>query len=145
MSDMRLILERIGARLVTEIAPRLAGDYAAGHAAMSGLMAVMAGEAWDGAANRLVVEIRAVRDLLQQAGLGAQVPAASSVKISDLCVERDALNRLLITLQAQIETRKDPESRDLNAQIWQHYVTVAQARMPSPPQFPDAEAQEDAS
>ena len=45
MSDIGMILDRIGRKLVTEVAPKLEGDYSGGHAAMSGLMSVMAGEA----------------------------------------------------------------------------------------------------
>ena len=43
MSDIGMILDRIGRKLVTEVAPKLEGDYSGGHAGMSGLMAVMAG------------------------------------------------------------------------------------------------------
>ena len=71
MSDIGMILDRIGRKLVTEVAPKLEGDYSGGHAAMSGLMSVMAGEAWDGAADRLVNEIAGMREcksILTQAG-----------------------------------------------------------------------------
>lgn len=139
MSDIGMILERLGTKLVTEVAPRLEGDYAGGHAAMSGLVAVMAGEAWDGAADRLFVEIGELRALLQQAGLGAEIPESASLKISDLTIERNALNAQLVALQAQIETREDEPAKALNAQIWVHLLKTAQARMPSPPSFPDTE------
>ena len=49
MSDIGMILQRLGNTLVTGVAPKLEGDYAAGHAMMTGVMAVMAGEAWDNA------------------------------------------------------------------------------------------------
>ena len=59
MTDIAMILDRIGRKLVGEVAPKLEGDYSAGHAAMAGLMSVMAGEMWDGAADRLFTEIGA--------------------------------------------------------------------------------------
>lgn len=139
MSDIGMILDRIGRKLVTEVAPKLEGDYSGGHAGMSGLMAVMAGEAWDGAADRLVNEIAGLRALLALAGTEVSVGKAESVKVSDLTAERDALARDLIALQAGLETREDEASKALNAKIWTHLMATAMARMPSPPDFPDAE------
>ena len=139
MSDIGMILDRIGRKLVTEVAPKLEGDYSGGHAGMSGLMAVMAGEMWDGAADRLFTEISDMRALLQAAGRQVQVPDAPSLKVSDLTAERDALARHLIEVQRDLEAREDEQSKLLNAQIWLFLIQTASARMPSPPEFPDAE------
>ena len=139
MSDIGMILDRIGRKLVTEVAPKLEGDYSGGHAGMSGLMAVMAGEMWDGAADRLFTEISDMRVLLQAAGRQVQVPDAPSLKVSDLTAERDALARHLIEVQRDLEVREDEQSKLLNAQIWLFLIQTATARMPSPPDFPDAE------
>lgn len=139
MSDIGMILDRIGRKLVTEVAPKLEGDYSGGHAGMSGLMAVMAGEAWDEAADRLVNEIAGLRALLALAGAEVSVAKAESVKVSDLTAERDDLARELIALQAGLETREDEAAKALNAKIWTHLMATAMARMPSPPEFPDAE------
>ena len=140
MSDIGMILDRIGRTLVTEVAPKLEGDYSGGHAAMSGLMAVMAGEAWEGAADRLVNEIAGIRSLLALAGKKVVVPESPSYKISDLTEERDTLARYLIALQMSLEAREDEAAKDLNAKIWTHLMATAMARMPSPPDFPDSEA-----
>lgn len=139
MTDIAMVLGRLGTKLVTEVAPKLEGDYSGGHAAMSGLMAVMAGEAWDGAADRLFTEIGEMRSLFQQAGISIDVPESPTLKVSDLTVERDALALKLIDLQAAVEVKDDDASKLLNAQIWLHLMQTAQARMPSPPVFPDAE------
>lgn len=139
MSDIGMILDRIGRKLVTEVAPKLEGDYSGGHAGMSGLMAVMAGEAWDGAADRLVNEIASLRALLALAGAEVSITETASVKVSDLTVERDALAREVIAVQAGLEAREDEASKALNAKIWTHLMATAMARMPSPPEFPDAE------
>lgn len=139
MSDIGMILDRIGRKLVTEVAPKLEGDYSGGHAAMAGLMAVMAGEAWDGAADRLVNEIAGMRGLLALAGQETSVPTAATVKVSDLTTERDALAVELIALQTALETREDEDAKALNAKIWMHLMATAMQRMPSPPDFPDVE------
>ena len=78
MSDIGMILDRIGRKLVTEVAPKLEGDYSGGHAAMSGLMSIMAGEAWDNAADRLVNEIAGLRGLLALAGEQTEVKESVS-------------------------------------------------------------------
>ena len=139
MSDIGMILDRIGRKLVTEVAPKLEGDYSGGHAAMSGLMSVMAGEAWDGAADRLVNEIAGMRGLFALAGKEVAVPKSESLKISDLTEERNALAGYITALQMSLEGREDDAAKDLNAKIWMHLMATAMARMPSPPDFPDAE------
>ena len=139
MSDIGMILDRIGRKLVTEVAPKLEGDYSGGHAAMSGLMAVMAGEAWDGAADRLVNEIAGMRGLFALAGKEVAVPKSASFKVSDLAEERNALAGYLTALQMSLENREDEAAKDLNAKIWMHLMATAMARMPSPPDFPDAD------
>ncbi len=139
MSDIGMILDRIGRKLVTEVAPKLEGDYSGGHAAMSGLMSVMAGEAWDGAADRLANEIAGMRGLFALAGKEVVVPESPSLKISDLTAERNALAGYLIALQMSLEAREDDAARDLNGKIWMHLMATAMVRMPSPPDFPEAE------
>lgn len=139
MSDIGMILDRIGRKLVTEVAPKLEGDYSGGHAAMSGLMSVMAGEAWDGAADRLVNEIAGMRGLFALAGKEVAVPKSETLKISDLTEERNALAGYLTALQMSLEGREDDAAKELNAKIWMHLMATAMARMPSPPDFPDAE------
>lgn len=139
MSDIGMILQRLGNTLVTGVAPKLEGDYAAGHAMMTGVMAVMAGEAWDNAADRLVNEIAGMRGLFALAGETVSVAKSASVKVSDLTAERDALARDLIKLQIALETRDDDEAKDLNAKVWMHMMATTMARMPSAPEFPDAE------
>lgn len=135
MSDIGNILDRTGRKLVQDVAPKLEGDYSGGHVVMSGVMAVMAGEAWDSAADRLVNEIAGLRGLLALAGTQVDVPESTSVKLSDLTIERDALARILIEVQTALETGEDEAARDLNAKIWMHLMATAMTRMPSPPDF----------
>lgn len=139
MTDIGMVLGRLGNKLVTEVAPKLEGDYSAGHAAMAGFMSVMAGEAWDGAADRLVNEVSSMRALLALAGKTPDIPESVSVKISELTVERDALALELIQLQLSLEDQDDEASKALNVKIWMHLMATAMNRMPSAPDFPDPE------
>lgn len=139
MSDIAMILSRLGKTLVAEVTPKLEGDYAAGHVSMTGIMMVMAGEMWDGAADRLVNEIKGMRALFEgQVDVSAIAPAAS-LKISDLTRERDALAEHLISLHKSVEDRDDRAAKALNARIWAHMMQTTAARMPSPPSFAAAE------
>lgn len=139
MSDIGLILGRIGLKLVTDVTPKLEGDYAAGHVSMTGLMAIMAGEMWDGSADRLNNEIKAMRALLDGRVDVSAIPAAASLKLSDLTVERDALAEKLIALQTDLEAQDGADAAALNTRVWGHLLQTAAARMPSPPAFPEAE------
>lgn len=139
MSDITMILGRIGATLSRDVAPRLEGDYAAGHARMSGLLAVMAGELLEKEADLLVTEIGRIRSLLKAGGMADDVPEATSLRLSDLRKTRNALAEKLIALQAQVEGRDDDAAKALNTQIWGHLLATSVARMPSPPRFYAAE------
>lgn len=139
MSDITMILGRIGATLSRDVAPRLEGDYAAGHARMSGLLAVMAGELLEKEADLLVNEIARIRSLLEGAGMADDVPEAASLRLSELRKTRNSLAEKLIALQTQLEARDDEGAKALNTQIWGHLLATSVARMPSPPQFHEAE------
>jgi len=138
MSDIGQILTGLGETLVGEVAVALEGQYVAGHASMAGLMAVMAGEAWDGAADRLVSEIEGMRALLAEAGTPDET-RAESLRLSDLSPLRDRLAEKLIALQARLEDEDSEAARALNARIWAFLLGGAGARMPSPPVFPEPE------
>lgn len=139
MSDAGMILQRLGATLVNDVAPKLEGDYSGGHASMAGIMAVMAGEMWDKEADLLVGEITRLKALLAAAGIGDGEPRIESFRISDLKAMRNGLAEQLIELQASIEGKDDEEARALNQQVWSHLVATAAARMPSPPSFGDTD------
>ncbi|MEL6244094.1 MAG: hypothetical protein AAFY43_10180 [Pseudomonadota bacterium] len=137
MSDIGMILQRLGNTLVTGVAPKLDGDYASGHAAMSGFMAVMAGEAWDGAADRLYREIEGMRGLLAAGGVPVDTQP-DSFKLQDLTAVRNVLAGELIALQARLETTDSEAAAAVNTQIWGFLLMTAAERMPTPPDFPDA-------
>ena len=134
MSDIAMILDKLGRTLVSDVAPHLEGSYAGGQAGMIGIMATMAGEAWDGAADRLVREIDGARALLKAGGVEDDTQP-QSLKISELTAVRDRLVGQLIVLHARIETEESGAARALNAQIWGFLLSGAFERMPSPPDF----------
>ena len=139
MSDIGMILERIGAKLVTEVAPKLEGDYSGGQAGMSGMLAVMAGELWDNQADLLVHEVTRLDALLRAGGVEMENPQPESFRISDLTAKRNELAGRLIQLQAELEERDDEDAKALNEQIWGHLLATSAARMPSPPVFGETE------
>ena len=69
MTDISMILDRIGKTLAIEVSPHLDGHYAGGHVVLAGLMAVMAGEAFDGTVDRMLHEISDMRTLLEELSL----------------------------------------------------------------------------
>lgn len=138
MSDVSMILRRIGATLTTEVSPKLEGDYSAGHAGMAGLLAGMAADLWDRQADLLVNEIKAMRALLEAGNVTVKAGEPASFKVSDLTTVRNELAEQLIALQARLEQADDEASKALNTQIWAHLLTTCAARMPSPPQFNEA-------
>ena len=140
MSDIPMILDRIGRKLVIEVSPNFEGHYAAGHATMAGLLAVMASEAFDGLVDRLLSEIADMRTLLIDGGKEPGDTRARSMRVSALQTVHDRLSADLIGLQEEIESRDDAASKALNARIWQFFVEGADARMPSPPDFAAARA-----
>ncbi|MEM1150104.1 MAG: hypothetical protein AAGI03_06050 [Pseudomonadota bacterium] len=140
MSDIGMILDRIGRTLVVEVGPALEGHYAGGKAGLSGLMAIMAGEAWDGAADRLSREIDGMKALLSAGGdTEAAEISAESLRLSDLQAARNELAERLIALHAAVERDDSDAARALNTQIWGFLLLTAAERMPSPPEFPDPE------
>lgn len=136
MSDIGMILQRMGRLLVMEISPALEGHYAGGKASLAGLVTVMAGEAWDGTADRLSREIEGMKALLATGGdeQACEISPAS-LKLSDLQAARNELAERLIALQAGLETDDSAEAAALNTQIWGFLLAGAAERMPNPPDF----------
>jgi len=80
-----------------------------------------------------------MRGLFALAGQDPATPESTSVKVSDLTVERNALARQLIDLQISLEAKDDEVSKAINTKIWMHLMATTMSRMPSPPDFPDPE------
>lgn len=142
MTDIAMILDRVGKTLAIEVSPHLEGHYAAGHVVIAGLMAVMAGEAFDGMVDRMLSEISDMKDLLLEGGIAPGETDTASYKVSALQPVHDRLSAMLIEMQAGLEVKRDDAaSKALNARIWQFYVKWAEARMPTLPQIGEARAE----
>lgn len=142
MSDIPMILDRIGRKLAVEVAPRLEGHYTGGHATLAGLISIMAAQQFDGLVDRLLHEIADMRTLLEDGGGEPGDTRGRDMKISSLKMVHDRLSADLMALQADIETRNDAASQALNARIWQYFVEGAEARMPD---LPDLKAAREAA
>jgi hypothetical protein len=140
MSDIAMILDRIGKTLAIDVSPHLDGHYAGGHVVISGLMAVMAGEAFDGTVDRMLHEISDMRTLLVDGGMEPGDTRGTSMKVSALQLVHDRLSNNLIGMQTDLESKTDNASKALNARIWQFYAEGAQARMPALPEIAEARA-----
>lgn len=139
MTDIALILDRIGHTLAIDVSPHLDGHYAGGHVTMAGLLSIMASQVFDGTVDRMLHEIGDMRTLLEDGGEDPGETRAASMKVSDLTIVHNRLSAALIALQTRLEEEIDTEaSRALNARIWQFYVSGAEARMPELPDIGDA-------
>ena len=141
MTDISMILDRIGKTLAIEVSPHLDGHYAGGHVLLSGLMAVMAGEAFDGAVDRLLHEISDMRTLLQEGGREPGDTRGTSMRVSVLQEVHNSLSEMLIEMQTELEISQAPEAKAINARIWKFFVEGATARLPELPDIAAAREQ----
>jgi hypothetical protein len=98
----------------------------------------MAAEAWDGAAQRLVEENRALRALLSDAGDRTGPDAAlagaedDDLRISVLSAASARLRAGLIALHEAVEAEDTPEARALEFRIWEELrLSTERRRMAS--------------
>ncbi len=140
MTDISMILDRIGKTLAIEVSPHLDGHYAGGHVVLAGLMAVMAGQAFDGTVDRMLHEISDMRTLLEEGGIDPGDTRGTSMRVSALQIVHNRLSEKLMELQIGLEAREDEAAKALNARIWTFYVEGADARMPALPDIQAARA-----
>lgn len=141
MSDIPMILDRVGKTLSIDVSPHLDGHYAGGHVIMAGLLTMMAAEQFDGLVDRLLTEISDMRTLLIDGGLDLPDTRARSFKVSAVQAVHDNLSKQLILLQEELELKDDAGSKALNARIWMFFKDGAEARMPAMPDFTEARAE----
>lgn len=141
MTDVSMILDRIGHTLAIDVSPHLEGHYAGGHVVLSGLMAIMAGEAFDGTVDRMLHEISDMRTLLEEGEIDPGDTRGTSMRVSALQEVHNRLSEALIAMQIDLETREDEAAKALNSRIWQFYVEGANTRMPELPDITVARAE----
>jgi hypothetical protein len=122
--DIPAVLAEIAGLAVRNAAPDVDPAERAGALGLSAALLSMAAEAWDGAAQRLVEENRAVRTLLADAGecAGENASLASGadddLRIAALSADNARLRAALIALHEAVEGDEAPEARDLESRIW---------------------------
>lgn len=141
MTNIAMILGRVGRTLSVDVAPHLDGHYAGGHVTLSGLLASMAAQVFDGQVDRMLHEIADMRTLLEDGGKDPGDTRARDMKVSSLQEVHDRLSADLIELQTEIETKDDEASKALNARIWLYFVEGANLRMPELPDIAAARAE----
>ena len=123
--DIPAVLAELAGLVARNAAPDLDPAERAGALGLSAALLGMAAEAWDGAAQRLVEENRALRALLSDAGdrAGADASLAGAedddLRISALSAANARLRAALIALQAGVEAEDSPEARALESRIWE--------------------------
>lgn len=128
--DPEAVLGHLAGLMLQTIAPQAQPAYLAGTIGMAGILLASLAQEWDRAADRLVEENRAIRDLFRQAeAIALDGPLAGELRalaggeeedlrVSTLEAANTGLRAALIALHAAVETGNDAASRALNAAIW---------------------------
>lgn len=135
--DIPAVLAELAGLVARNAVPGVDPAERAGALSLSAALLGMAAEAWDGAAQRLVEENRALRALLSAAGdrAGRDAWLAGGVdddlRISALSAANARLRAALIDLHAAVELDSSPEARVLEAQIWDELRRSTERRLMS--------------
>lgn len=137
--DLSRALQGVGITLVSKLAAEIRTPFGQQEAGLAAQLSFWAAEESERAADRLVTETRATRELLRE-GLPISGPArpaveaalaaspAPNLRISSLQAENDAVRKGLVELQAAIENNPSPEARALNERIWAELVESTRRR-----------------
>jgi len=123
--DIPAVLAELAGLVARNAAPDVDPAERVGALSLSAALLGMAAEAWDGTAQRLVEENRALRALLADAGDRAGPMAGlagaedDDLTISVLSAANARLRAGLIMLHAAVEAEDSPEARALESRIWQ--------------------------
>jgi hypothetical protein len=123
------VLATLAGRLFTEIAPRIPDDYVKSNAEMTGMLMVVAAEAFDRAAEVRVDENAAIRGIFRDAArvvpgqlrerlAAAAVETDPGLRVSVLDAANARLRKLLIELHALVEEETADWARPIERAIW---------------------------
>ena len=135
--DVPAVLAELAGLVARNAVPGVDPAERAGALGLSAVLLGMAAEAWDGAAQRLVEENRALRTLLTSAGDRAGRDAwlaegdDDDLRILALSATNARLRAALIDLHAAVERDPSPEARELEAQIWEELRLSTKRRLMS--------------
>jgi len=128
-------------RLATEITPSLGTAFAQGQVGLINFMLTLVGNEYERGADLRVSENREIRKLFAEAArnvsdaaLKSKIETAAqtsdeSLRISALNQTNWGLRRLLIELQAHVESRSSSEAHEMNRKIWTLLRRIADQRM----------------
>lgn len=121
------VLAELAGLLVRNAEPEVPPADRAGALGLSAALLAIAAEVWDGMADRLAEENRALRALLARDPAVAERAgeAGASLRISALKAENDRLREALIELHVAAEARGDA---DLIEAIWAELVASTERR-----------------
>ena len=122
-----IVLNGLARTLLMDLAPQVGAAYAGQTLQLSGALAMMIAQEFERAAARLVEENAAIEAILADAGDPATV-WDGSLLVSALQARNRELRAGLIRLHAAVETRTDPQSRQLEARIWAELVESTRRR-----------------
>lgn len=135
--DIPAVLAELAGLVARNAVPDVDPAERAGALGLSAALLGLAAEAWDGAAQRLVEENRALRALLASAGDWASRDAwlaeggDDDLRISALSAMNARLRAALIDLHAAVERDPSPEARELEAEIWEELRRSTERRLMS--------------
>ncbi len=133
--DVPAVLAELAGLVARNAAPDVHPADRAGALGLSAALLGLASQAWDGAAQNLVTENRAIRAILAQGGgfapgvVALADGADDDLRISMLSAENARLRAALIVLQVAVEGRNDAEAQALDAAIWAELVASTERRM----------------
>lgn len=138
--DPGRVLQGVAVNLLTNVMQEIRTPFGQQTVGIAGSLAMMAGEEFDRAADRLVSENRIVRALLAEGlalvdgrtapavNAAIATPAAPDFRVSSLLAENDRLREGLIALQAALEHLPAPEARVLDERIWAELIESTRRR-----------------
>ena len=135
--DIPAVLAELAGLVARNAVPDVDPAERAGALGLSAALLGMAAEAWDGAAQRLVDENRALRALLARAGdrAGRDAWLADGVdddlRISALSTANARLRAALVDLHVAVERDPSSEARALEAEIWDELRRSTERRLMS--------------
>ena len=135
--EVPAVLAELAGLVARNAVPDVDPAERAGALGLSAALLGMAAEAWDGAAQRLVEENRALRALLSAAGdlAGRDAWLAGGVdddlRISVLSAANARLRAALVDLHAAVELDSSHEAQVLEAQIWDELRRSTERRLMS--------------
>lgn len=138
--DPGRVLQGVAVNLLTNVMQEIRTPFGQQTVGIAGSLAMMAGEEFDRAADRLVSENRIVRALLAEGlalvdgrtapavNAAIATPAAPDFRVSSLLAENDRLREGLIALQAALEHLPSPGARVLDERIWAELIESTRRR-----------------